>query len=368
MLIASKIVDSKGVPWVSLRFKKGRANSITQELITDRKVQLLLGWFVQGNIDSLQPALDQEEGIRYPALDPILNDPSSSETFLENLADNNILDKHACGYVLSCNGCDAVLSMEVEREEASREDRSKPALESIMRCRRCLSNTTIDEASLRPVYSYTVHPEAIEVAAGMLLVNPLIEFLAERGFTTQSPGTLTGSSDIPHVFDIIAYPEGREDRSLAIDFAISHQPHGEDPVISMFGKSYDCNPFKSLLVVIPRFTESAKLLAKQYGIECLETKDTEGLWKKLIRVIPPASRMDFETLDVMTLLALPDHLRKVASIVCDEGRITAGEVSDMTQRSRAVESGYLNQLVRMGYLKKDRGGRKVYFSVRGDDE
>ena len=353
---------------MSLRFKKGRANSITPELLSDRRVQLLLGWFIQGDVESLQPALDQEDGIKYPALDLIVDDPSGAEPFLETLADNNLLNKHACGYILSCNGCGAVLSLEVEREDASSEDRSKPALISLNRCRRCGSITTIDESSLRPVYSYTIHPEAIEVASGMLLVTPLIEFLAERGFTTHSPGTLTGSSDIQHVFDIIAYPEGRESRSLAIDFAISHQPHGEALVISMFAKSYDCNPFMSLLVAVPRLTKSAKLLAKQYGIECLETKDAEGLWNKLIRVIPPASRMDFETLDVMTLLALPDHLRKTASIVCDEGRITAGEVSDMTQRSRAMESGYLNQLVRMGYLRKDRGGRRVYFTVRGDDE
>jgi hypothetical protein len=153
-----------------------------------------------------------------------------------------------------------------------------------------------------------------------------------------------------------------------IDFAISHEPHGEAPVIAMFAKSYDCNPFKSLLVAIPRFTKSARLLAKQYGIDCLETKDVDGLWNKLIRLIPPAANMDFVTLDVMTLLNLPDHLRKTASIVCDRGRATAREVSDRTQRSRAVESGYLNQLVRMGYLKKDRGGRRVYFSVKGDDE
>ena len=135
----------------------------------------------------------------------------------------------------------------------------------------------------------------------------------------------------------------------------------------MFAKSYDCNPFKALLVAIPRFTKSASLLSKQYGIECLEARDIEGLWKRFIRVIPQASKMNFETLDVMTLLALPDHLRRTASIVCDQGRITAQDVSDMTRRSRAVESGYLNQLVQMGYLRKDRGGRRVYFSVRGED-
>lgn len=354
---------------MSLRFKKGRANSnITPELLTDRRVQLLLGWFVQGEIETLQPALDHEYGIRYSALDPIVNDPSGAEPFLESLADNHILDKHACGYVLSCKGCGAVLSLEAGREDTSNEDGPNPTFESKMRCRLCGSSITIDESSLRPVYSYTIHPEALEIASNMLLVKPILDFLTERGFTTHSPGILTGSSDIRHMFDIIAYPEGREDRSLAIDFALSHKTHGEAPVIAMFAKSYDCNPFMSLLVAIPRLTKSAKLLAKQYGIECLETRDTEGLWKKLIRVIPPASKMDFETLDVMTLLGLPDHLRKTASIICDKGRITARDVSDLTRRSRAAESGYLNQLVRMGYLRKDRGGRRVYFSVRGDDE
>jgi len=353
---------------MSLRFKKGRANPKKQELLTDRRVQLLLGWFVQGEIETLQPALGQENGITYPALDPIIKDPSSAEPFLTSLADNNILKKRACGYVLACNGCGAVLSLEEEKKKASTKDRSNPTFESKMNCRRCEVNSNLDETSLRPVYSYTIHPDAIEDASSNFLVKPLLEFLSERGFTTHSPGTMVGDSEIKHMFYIIAHPEGREDRPLAIDFAISHQPLGEAPVIAMFAKTYDCNPFKSLLIVIPRLTKSAKLLAKQYRIECLETKDSEGLWKKLIQVIPPASKMDFENLDVMTLLALPDHLRKTASIVCEEGRITARGVSDLTRRSRAVESGYLNQLVRMGHLGKDRGGRRVYFSVRGDDE
>ena len=44
-------------------------------------------------------------------------------------------------------------------------------------------------------------------------------------------------------------------------------------------------------------------------------------------------------------------------------RFTADEIAEMTKRARAVESGYLNQLVRMGYLKKERKGRQVLFSV-----
>ena len=66
-------------------------------------------------------------------------------------------------------------------------------------------------------------------------------------------------------------------------------------------------------------------------------------------------------LDVMTLLSMPDHLRKTAMTICRSGRATAEEISQQTTRARAVESSYLNQLVIMGYLKKERKGRKAYF-------
>jgi len=70
-----------------------------------------------------------------------------------------------------------------------------------------------------------------------------------------------------------------------------------------------------------------------------------------------------EALDVMTLLSLPDHLRKTAVTLCKLEEATANEVSEQTKRARAVESGYLNQLVIMGYMKKERRGRKAYFFV-----
>lgn len=73
-------------------------------------------------------------------------------------------------------------------------------------------------------------------------------------------------------------------------------------------------------------------------------------------------------LDVMTLLSMPDHLRKTAMTVCRSGRATANEIASQTARARAVESGYLNQLVLMGYLKKERIGRKAYFYAQRENE
>jgi len=63
----------------------------------------------------------------------------------------------------------------------------------------------------------------------------------------------------------------------------------------------------------------------------------------------------------MTLLTLPDHLRKTAMTISRLSKATANEVSKETKRARAVESSYLNQLVSMGHLKRERKGRDVYF-------
>jgi len=60
---------------------------------------------------------------------------------------------------------------------------------------------------------------------------------------------------------------------------------------------------------------------------------------------------------------LPDHLRKTACTVFDIGRANADEVAVRTKRARAVESSYLNQLFRTGYIKKERTGRTAYFYV-----
>lgn len=73
-----------------------------------------------------------------------------------------------------------------------------------------------------------------------------------------------------------------------------------------------------------------------------------------------------ESLDVMALLSLPDHLRKSALSIIKLKKAMAEEVAKETGRARAIESAYLNQLVRMGYLKRVRKGKRVYFMTKGN--
>ena len=69
----------------------------------------------------------------------------------------------------------------------------------------------------------------------------------------------------------------------------------------------------------------------------------------------------------MVLLELPHHLRKTLLALIERGTATAEDISKVTNRERAVESSYLNQLARMDYLDKRRDGKKVYFSLKTED-
>lgn len=68
-------------------------------------------------------------------------------------------------------------------------------------------------------------------------------------------------------------------------------------------------------------------------------------------------------LDTMTLLSLPMSLRKTVMALYKLEKASAEEIAKETKRLRAVESAAANQLVRMGYLKKNRKGRTVYFYI-----
>jgi len=67
--------------------------------------------------------------------------------------------------------------------------------------------------------------------------------------------------------------------------------------------------------------------------------------------------------DAMSLLSLPMSLRKTVMVLYKLEKATAKNLAKETQRLRAVESAAANQLVRMGYLKKKREGREVYFYI-----
>jgi DNA-binding transcriptional ArsR family regulator len=64
------------------------------------------------------------------------------------------------------------------------------------------------------------------------------------------------------------------------------------------------------------------------------------------------------------IFLLPDHLRNTLyALKSLGGEATAAQVSKVTEKARAVESAYLNQLARLGFIRKKRKGRIVYFQL-----
>ena len=63
------------------------------------------------------------------------------------------------------------------------------------------------------------------------------------------------------------------------------------------------------------------------------------------------------------ILEFPKHLQTTLVTLLKLGLASASEVSESTGKARAVESAYLNQLVIMKVARKERKGRKAFFTV-----
>ena len=75
--------------------------------------------------------------------------------------------------------------------------------------------------------------------------------------------------------------------------------------------------------------------------------------EKVDRILEPA-----------TVIMLPDRFRSTMIVVQQLGEATTTQVAERTGRLRATESAFLNELVRMGRLKRRKEGRTVYFSSK----
>ncbi|WP_457590404.1 helix-turn-helix domain-containing protein [Geoglobus sp.] len=94
------------------------------------------------------------------------------------------------------------------------------------------------------------------------------------------------------------------------------------------------------------------------------------LLRKILEVLERIERnlnnsngSDISGIDPFMLLELPDNLRATAMALVKLGSGTASDVARITGRGRPIESHYLNTLVRLGYVRKRREGRKVIYEI-----
>ena len=68
-------------------------------------------------------------------------------------------------------------------------------------------------------------------------------------------------------------------------------------------------------------------------------------------------------LDAITVLSLPEQLRKTALAILKIGRATAPIIAQETGRETAAESVNLEELVKMGYLEMEIQDNDTYYHI-----
>ena len=105
--------------------------------------------------------------------------------------------------------------------------------------------------------------------------------------------------------------------------------------------------------------------ASQEEINIVCEKNIAIINQKTKEIIDLLQQQTFQiqTQDIQTsvLLEIPDHMRKSLITLMEKREATAEEISDETERSRSLESAYLNSLTNWGYVKKNRKGQLVYY-------
>lgn len=311
-----------------------------QRLFKDHKAQLLISKFVSDDLNILYPKFDSKKGFRYPIIEDILGDFSSTETFLERLFEGGILDRKLYDKIVKCPSCNSAnVSIHYTCPHCKSFDIKKSALIEHIKCgyidtedhfqkenklicprcnkelvnpnidyhragvwcncnqctksfdipvpihfcRECDENFTFDEAIYKNVYSYTLTPEAAkESNLSFILTVPIIDFLEKLGYEVESPGFLTGKSGTRHMFDLTARSYGKKTNTTAIDIVTSSDDIvSEQSVFSMFAKIFDTTPNRSCLVAIPKMSENGKKLASLYKIDLVEAKDQNSALEAL---------------------------------------------------------------------------------------
>lgn len=302
------------------------------ELLRNRNAQVLVSKFLSGEIKWLEPTYDPKTGYRYPVAESIFGDTEKTAAFLGKLYEVEILGRQLYDKVIHCPKCGSTgISvryccpycksfdirkssliehvkcgyMDVEQNFTKEnelvcpkcgDELKKPDVDhrkagiwctcleceksfdipvTSLFCRDCHSDFTFEDAVTTDVFAYTLKQKAAEEASlGLMVIEPIRDYLAENGFDIESPAFLKGKSGANHMFDIAAR-RGKNGQSVTvIDLASSSEnPVSEQPVIALFAKIFDVSPERAFLVAIPKMNDNGKKMAQLYSINVIEAKN-----------------------------------------------------------------------------------------------
>jgi len=220
--------------------------------------------------------------------------------------------------------------------------------------------------SVRPTpFSLNISPEAVEIRPGE---NATFRIVLEARDSSFSPVHI----EVVGLPAYVSYSLSSNDESvpsiIALKLETSERVAKGSYTFTVIGASSEGESRASAQIAIVETAEVEQYIwAVPPAAAALVAAVIYGRRKMKKRALS-AGRATPEYLDGLalspsTLVSLPDHLRKTAIIVCQLREASAADVAARSGRARAAESDYLNQLARMGLLRKKRKGRESYFTA-----
>jgi hypothetical protein len=167
-----------------------------------------------------------------------------------------------------------------------------------------------------PTFGYRINEELRdELVSHCSLESPIVGLLGRLGYETKVPWSEKGISGTEHIFDIYARKEGAE---VVLDMTSGAQEIGAESVVAFFGKVYDLNPRRAILVVMPGLSKDAQRLSELYKVEVVSGASVEELVRNLDQLLgkgvvlaPKPEIVKEDWFDAVDLRSLRDKMTTV---------------------------------------------------------
>jgi len=108
--------------------------------------------------------------------------------------------------------------------------------------------------------------------------------LRRAGWAVSSPGKIDGSTAIGGTFDLVAKPEDRSNKPIAVDIMFNQNTSSEILMNTLL-KATTLEMVDTFIVAVPKLVDSLAALPDLYGVKVIESKTPEGASRSLLGIV-----------------------------------------------------------------------------------
>lgn len=310
-----------------------------KSILTDQKYQFVLQGLHKGTIGQINQRAEGNTVLDYPELrDKLGVSTEDSQTIIDGLFDQGLLERKGTGQTLACPQDDSVhINARLFCSKCSSGDVVKTDLVehykcgnigsqekyakgqelvcpkcngtlnqigvdykklSAFSCRKCGERMSrpplqfeckdyghlfnVNEAHIIKLYTYTLTDKARkELDRELFDFAPLITYFEELGFKVKTPLIISGFSGIKHQFDILGIRNSERRESMLLKLVPTDYTLRAEEVQRIFAEVMDTQPDHAIIAAIPASSSDAKSFAEINNITIVDGRKAEVIVQRL---------------------------------------------------------------------------------------